>query len=61
MATAERRSPNSSGALTNTEAAALIEMILDGTSTSAPAPTRVVVPDSPKSLTDLFPASALVG
>ena len=57
MATAERRSPTSAGPLTNVEAAALIGIILENTSTSAPS--RVKVPDSPKSLTDIFPVHVL--
>jgi len=59
MATAERRSPTSSGALTNDEAATLIGMILENTSTSAPS--RVEIPDSPRSLADMFPAEVLAG
>ncbi|HEY6020520.1 MAG TPA: hypothetical protein VIY48_11725 [Candidatus Paceibacterota bacterium] len=59
MATAERKSPTSGGALTNDEAAALIGMILANTSTAAPV--KIVVPDSPKSLTDLFPVALLAG
>lgn len=57
MATEERRSATNRGSLTNAEAAALIRMILDNTSTSAPS--RPVVPDSPKSLADLFPDAVL--
>lgn len=60
MATAERRTPTRSGSLSNDEAAALIEIILANTSTSAPAP-QVKVPDSPKSLADIFPDSVLAG
>ena len=48
----------SGGALTNAEAAALIEIILANTSTQ---PVKVSVPDSPKSLTDLFPVAVLAG
>jgi len=59
MATAERRSPTRSGSLSNEEAAALIEIILANTSTSAP--TLVEVPDSPKSLADIFPVAVLAG
>lgn len=59
MATAERKSPTGGGALTNDEAATLIAMILANTSTSAPA--RVAVPDSPKSLSDIFPVAVLAG
>lgn len=57
MATAENRRPTSSGALTNAEAADLIGIILANTSTSAPS--RVKVPDSPKSLTDIFSVAVL--
>lgn len=60
MATAERRNPVGGGSLTHDEAAALIEIILKNTSTSAPAPL-VLVPDSPMSLTDLFPVAVLAG
>lgn len=56
MATAETRRPTSSGPLSHDEAAALIRIILANTSTSAP--TRSVVPDSLKSLDDLFPVLA---
>lgn len=45
-------------ALTQTEAAALISVILANTSTSAPVFT---VPDSLMSLADYFPEFALVG
>lgn len=58
MATTERKNPNGSGVLTNDEAAALIAIILANTTTSAPP--RVEVPDSPRSLADLFPVDALV-
>jgi hypothetical protein len=57
MATVERRSPTSGAPLTNVEAAALIEMILANTSTSAPS--RPAVPDSLKSLSDYFPVAVL--
>jgi len=57
MATADRRRPTSSGPLTNDEAAALIEIILANTNTSAPV--RPVVPDSPKSLAEYFPFMVL--
>lgn len=57
MATAESRRPTSSGPLSNDEAAKLIGIILANTSTSAPS--RVKVPDSPQSLTDLFPVAVL--
>lgn len=57
MATAERRRPTSSGPLSHDEAAKLIGIILANTSTSAP--TRPVVPDSPKSLADYFPLAVL--
>ncbi len=59
MATAERRRPTSSGPLTNDEAASLIEIILANTSTSAPS--RVRVPESPRSLADIFPVDVLAG
>ena len=57
MATAERRRPTSSGPLSHDEAVDLIGIILANTSTSAPS--RVKVPDSPRSLTDIFPDVAL--
>lgn len=59
MATAERKSPTCSGALSNDEAAALIAIILANTSTSAPS--RMSVPNSPRSLADIFPVSVLAG
>lgn len=59
MATAEKGRPTSSGSLTNDQAAAEIKMILDNTSTSGPL--HVVVPDSPQSLTDIFPFLVLSG
>ncbi len=59
MATTMGRNPISSGSLTNDEAAALIEMILANTSTSAPSRPRV--PDSPKSLSDYFSVGVLAG
>jgi len=57
MARAESRKQVRSSALTNTEAAALINIILNNTDTSVPR--KPVVPDSPKSLTDYFPVAVL--
>lgn len=59
MATAQSNTPIS-GALSNDEAAALIEMILANTNTSSVS-ARVVVPESPRSLADIFPVSVLAG